>query len=90
MVNRAYLFLSGLALALWIVAYPRMPGLVAGLLLAAIVGFSLWCEYSRVTTLARIGESRRRPVGGRVSSRPISRGNGSRGNGRPSSRRELK
>lgn len=89
MVNRAYLFLSVLALALWIVAYPRMPGLVAGLLLAAVVGFSLWCEYSRVTTLARIGQSRRRPVGG-ASSRPISRGNGSKGNGRPSGRRELK
>ncbi|AFV91118.1 hypothetical protein DUY81_02065 [Acidipropionibacterium acidipropionici] len=81
MVNRAYLFLSVLALALWFVAYSHMPGLVAGLALAGIVGFTLWCEYSRVTTLARIGQSRRRPVS-RSSNRPAT--------GRGSGRRELK
>ncbi len=72
MVNRAYLLLSGLSLVLWVLAFRHMPGIVAGLTLAGIVGFSLWCEYSRVTTLARIGNARRRPI--------------SHGSGRPTGR----
>lgn len=57
MVNRVYLSLSVLSIVLWIVALPRIPGWVAGILLAAIVGCSIWCEYSRVRMLARIARS---------------------------------
>lgn len=61
MVNRVYLSLSALALILWVIAYRQMPGWAAGLTLAAVVGASIWCEFSRVRTLARIGRSRRSP-----------------------------
>lgn len=53
MVNRAYLSLSVLALVLWVAAYRP-----AGVTLACVVLFSLFCEWSRVRTLARIGKSR--------------------------------
>lgn len=58
MVNRVYLSLSVLALVLWVVAYRHMPGWAAGITLVGIVVLSLWCEWSRVRTLARIGKSR--------------------------------
>ena len=58
MVNRAYLSLSGLALLLWLAAYRHLPGWAAGVTLACVVLFSLFCEWSRVRTLARIGKSR--------------------------------
>ncbi|AAT84006.1 MULTISPECIES: hypothetical protein [Cutibacterium] len=58
MVNRAYLSLSVLALVLWVAAYRHLPGWAAGITLACIVLFSLFCEWSRVRTLARIGKSR--------------------------------
>ncbi|WCC81211.1 hypothetical protein O6R08_11005 [Cutibacterium equinum] len=58
MVNRAYLSLSVLALVLWVAAYRHLPGWAAGLTLACVVLFSLFCEWSRVRTLARIGKSR--------------------------------
>ena len=55
MVNRAYLSLSVLALVLWVAAYRHLPGWAAGVTLACVV---LFCEWSRVRTLARIGKSR--------------------------------
>ncbi|MEH0339470.1 hypothetical protein [Cutibacterium namnetense] len=58
MVNRAYLSLSVLALVLWVAAYRHLPGWAAGITLACIVLFSLFCEWSRVRTLARIGKAR--------------------------------
>jgi len=58
MVNRAYLSLSVLALVLWVAAYRHLPGWAAGITLACIVLFSLFCEWSRVRTLARSGKSR--------------------------------
>ncbi|MDO4412518.1 hypothetical protein [Cutibacterium sp.] len=58
MVNRAYLSLSVLALVLWVAAYRHLPGWAAGVTLACVVLFSLFCEWSRVRTLARIGKSR--------------------------------
>ena len=66
MVNRVYLSLSVLALVLWVVAYRHMPGWAAGITLVGIVVLSLWCEWSRVRTLARIGKSRQQ---GPLSSR---------------------
>ena len=58
MVNRAYLSLSVLALVLWVAAYRHLPGWAAGVTLACVALFSLFCEWSRVRTLARIGKSR--------------------------------
>lgn len=62
MVNRAYLSLSVLALVLWVAAYRHLPGWAAGITLACVVLFSLFCEWSRVRTLARIGKSRNTAV----------------------------